>query len=286
MSGSVARLLRDTLVLAANALPLSVRRSIHDWPLVGSWQRKLFRAVVRDTPVAAYTITAGPARGLRLALKLPENKAFWLGTFELPAAQLVSQTVRAGEVCWDVGAHLGYFAAIMARCSAQPVYCFEPLPENQQRLQMQAELNPALQLHVLPLALGAAAGATRLRVMPDDDSLGKLAESTFQPDRPAARELPVTVTTIDAVVADNVAPPPSFIKIDTEGAEFQVLSGGQATLRRHRPRLLLEFHDCSDDPKLLELLGALEYRCRVVESGQALDDAPLQRGQHLYCVPA
>ena len=55
-----------------------------------------------------------------------------------------------------------------------------------------------------------------------------------------AQEL-VALTTLDAVVAVLGLDRLDFIKADIEGWELRLLHGGQDTLRRFRPRLMLEF---------------------------------------------
>lgn len=59
---------------------------------------------------------------------------------------------------------------------------------------------------------------------------------------------------------------PTFIKIDVEGFEHEVIAGGMQTLRRCRPVLMVErFYD---NPRLLELLGELAYEEVVAAGGR------------------
>ena len=59
---------------------------------------------------------------------------------------------------------------------------------------------------------------------------GQLTKSVVQVD----------CTTLDEFVATLTAPPPSFIKIDVEGAELAVLRGMQQTLRAENVALMVE----------------------------------------------
>jgi FkbM family methyltransferase len=248
-------------------------------------QRRILPAVFSGSQIEPYEITAGPAAGLRLALKLPQERVYWLGTYELPVAEKLAAEIRAGDVCWDVGAYIGFFSALMAHKSGACVTCFEPFPDNRRRLAMQADLNQHLKLSILPLALAAEAGTAEFLVAAES-TMGKLAASTFQEGVQPCQRIAVETTTIDRVVESGRAAPPALIKIDTEGAEYAVLAGGMDTLAKHRPRILLEYHGCPDDSRLLELLSRCEYRCEVVESHEPLERHGVQPGQHLWCTPA
>jgi len=54
--------------------------------------------------------------------------------------------------------------------------------------------------------------------------------------------------------------PPTLIKIDVEGAELAVLTGGASTLRKHRPNILLATHSAELHEACRDFLNALDYR--------------------------
>lgn len=51
----------------------------------------------------------------------------------------------------------------------------------------------------------------------------------------------ISSTTIDNLV-NSLSLKPSFIKIDTEGAEHDVLQGMRVTMRKFKPKIMLEKH--------------------------------------------
>lgn len=273
------------VLLVGSTLPVGLRRWLQSAPLTRSLRARFLERLSRTSARRAHRVLSGPAAGLKMALSLPDEKGFWLGTFETAAAETLAAHCRPGDVCWDIGTYIGYFSLIMARNAQQTVYCFEPLAGNRQRIAEQQELNPELKLTVFPWALGAAPGQADFVVM-NDASMGKLAASSFQTERAAQARLTVEVKTIDDVVAQDLAPPPDLIKIDTEGAEYQVLRGAERTLAEHHPRILLEVHGCAEDEQLLELLTAAGYRWMVAENNSAEHDAgeaPPKPGQHILC---
>ena len=72
---------------------------------------------------------------------------------------------------------------------------------------------------------------------------------------------PVTPTTIDQLTHDFQ--PPTLIKIDVEGLELEVLRGAQATLREHRPTLVIEAHFRELATAVTARLATLGYRCET-----------------------
>jgi hypothetical protein len=92
----------------------------------------------------------------------------------------------------------------------------------------------------------------------------------------------VLVTTLDDEVSD-LKLVPTFVKIDVEGAELDVLQGAAQVLARHRPRLLLSLHprrlaqaglDCD---AVRQWLVARDYQWRVVGEDQEV---------HVLALPA
>jgi hypothetical protein len=96
---------------------------------------------------------------------------------------------------------------------------------------------------VLPMALGAVTGLDTLTLpLKGRGSFGfGLAHLGAAEDRwhKVAQEL-VALTTLDAVVAALGLDRVDFIKADIEGWELRLLHGSADTLRRFRPRLMLE----------------------------------------------
>jgi hypothetical protein len=76
----------------------------------------------------------------------------------------------------------------------------------------------------------------------------------------------ITLTTLDAFVAEQGIERLDALKLDVEGAECRVLAGGRESLRRFRPVMLVELNpSCleragSGEQELLAALSGLDYR--------------------------
>src|SRR5205823_5215681 len=117
---------------------------------------------------AEVTVRSGPAAGLRLVVRLEDEKYYWTGTYELEVQEAIVRVLEPGGVFWDVGGHAGFFAALAARQVGPTgsVHCFEPLPENRARLERAIELNRLENVAVHPLALSDRDGDALLHENP------------------------------------------------------------------------------------------------------------------------
>jgi FkbM family methyltransferase len=272
--------MKKLLRASVNALPVSTRHWIKHIPGVAAGQRWLVEHVLSGEPFV-HVINAGPARGLHFEVTLPDDKAIWAGIFEPEFSQTLHDAVRPGDVCYDIGGYRGYMSGVFALAGASRVIVFEPLPDNLARLRRLAELNPQLSLQIEAMAVGKTNGEVRFKIMPDQ-SMGKLADSTFQAERTAAQEIPVRLTRLDTCIFERGLPRPNLMKIDVEGAEVDVLDGATRTLKECRPRILIEAHSEALALQCQGRLSVLGYGVRQLESSDTEPNQP----RHLSAEPA
>lgn len=237
-----------------NLIPYHWRDNIRRIPFVGALQRWIFKTAFRGD--IDFQIKDGPAKGLVFPLRLPDDKLFWTGLWEKEFAERLARATKHGAVCLDVGAYRGYFSGVMGVHGAGEVHSFEPNPDNVDKLARLAELNPNLALKVHQLALGDADGETEFVLM-SEDTMGKLAESSFQQERSTGHRFKVKLSKLDTLVSEGGVPLPSLVKVDVEGAEKMFLVGAAATIERSRPTILLEYHS---GPLARECAAFLEER--------------------------
>ena len=148
----------------------------------------------------------------------------------------------------DIGAHDGLLTIPLARLPHSRVLAFEPLPSAFARLQaaLRAAFGEA-PAHVAchHLALGDHQGSITL-AMPVLDGVAQEQWASTAKDYAAHVSARVTVerftvpmrTLDDFALADVTA-----IKLDAEGAEYEILRGARETLLRCRPVLTLEVEE-------------------------------------------
>lgn len=185
-------------------------------------------------------------RVLHAALRALAPRAWFLEDEVVGAAQLV----RPGATCVDVGAEYGLYTWAFAHLAGPggAVHAVEPLPGPGRVLRAGARLLGARTVVLHRTALGRRAGAATMSLpsrrglpVPGRAYLTDGADGPG-PNAEFARsdELPVAVTTLDALAAAAGLARVDLVKADVEGAELAVLDGGARVLARDHPVLLLE----------------------------------------------
>lgn len=219
------------------------------------------------------TILRGPARGLRYRIFPDYGLAPLFGRWEPQAQRLMERNIHSGSATYDIGANYGVHTLLMARLvgSLGHVYAFEPVPEIVAHLRENVRLNGFSNVTCVELALGDCAGAVGF-ARGDDDSSGHL----LGPDSPRGGDLSVGVTTLDDFVLREGHQAPCFVKLDVEGFESRVLSGGEEMLRTYLPILLIDLHNPAEDVAVGRILLGLGYEAQRTSDGSRVRD--LTRG--------
>lgn len=161
------------------------------------------------------------------------------GTFEPHMVELFQCVVDGSKVIIDVGANIGC-TAILFGDMAEEVHAFEPSPTTFGYLQQNIQANGVGNVQLHNVGLGAEAAVTTITFAPNNRSGGFVSDQTKANDDHLTEQ--IEIRTLDQVLDSMAATAPGFIKIDVEGFEGHVLRGAAATLKRHRPVVVLELN--------------------------------------------
>lgn len=195
----------NSLESVTRVIPTRVRRALLDTPVETAFRQ------VQKHAVPLVTVTANSPAG-PLSLRAPPESILVDivrsdGAYEPALTAAMAAAVDADAVVYDVGSRYGYYSALAVAAGASPsnVHCFE------------AE---TVAHHVLSENhRGEPVATNRVRVG-EERGRGQ--------------------TTLDAYAEAHA--PPTVVKIDTEGAEGDILRGAASVLRVHRPVLFVEMH--------------------------------------------
>lgn len=203
---------------------------------------KLFR---RTLAVRARTFW-----GDKMEVVLPEPVSLAisvLGFFEEGLTRMVLEHVREGDIFVDVGAHFGYYtllASALVRESGQ-VHAFEPTHSTYALLCK----NVAAKGNVVPNNLALYCENTSL---PFNDygpiwsawnSLTSARLDSKTLEKIPTKRMLVRAVSLDDYVAAQGIDRVSFVKIDAESAEFEILRGMERVITVARPMISIEVGD-------------------------------------------
>lgn len=176
---------------------------------------------------------------------------------------ILSKFCLPGSTAIDAGANIGQWSLPMARLVGRSgrVYAFEPMPETSSSLRKTFRVNGLKHAEAHAVALSDRAGEATLYVNTSETQIVDSGVSSLERQAPGSIPLQVRTVALDEFLEGRGAPPVSFIKIDVEGHEARVLAGARATLRAHRPALVIEtgFEPAAQRETIATLLRELDY---------------------------
>jgi FkbM family methyltransferase len=192
-------------------------------------ERASHRFVVRrrlPPPFASARIYVSTEGGLRYLVRT-------MAEVDPMLLQLAAEVVRPGDTVWDVGANMGLFtfAAAVAAGPAGHVLAVEPDTEQAGLLRRSAaEGAVRAPVEVLPVAVSDELSVARFHVARRNRATSHLAGFGSAMAGGVRSTHLVPTVTLDWLAARF--PAPDVLKVDVEGAELAVLSGGAGVLAR------------------------------------------------------
>ena len=149
--------------------------------------------------------------------------------------KILGRLLRPGMTAIDIGANLGVYSLPMSRLVAPHgrIFAYEPTNETCRFLKRSRALNEADVLEILPTALSDGERKGQLALAASSE-LNTLSGST------EGRREAVHITSLDLEDAKRGWDAPTFVKIDAEGEEERILSGGAVFFSRHSPLVMFE----------------------------------------------
>lgn len=162
--------------------------------------------------------------------------------FEYNQTKFILKNLDQGSTFYDIGGYKGYHTLIGS--IAEKVHVFEPDPENLEKLKQNVELNPEQDIEVVERPVWSSEEEIKLETGLEGTS--KINKNKGKTSKKGLK--------LDKYVRET-GDIPDLIKIDVEGAEYQVLEGGKETLEKHRPKLIIEVHK---GERINQLRGSLQ----------------------------
>jgi len=186
-------------------------------------------------------------------------------------AQLLD--LPSGGVVIDAGAYCGASGLLFAQQvgSTGKVIAVEADPANFKALLQNTASNPAITC--VPAALWSSRGTL---VFASEGNMGSAVQSDGGAVRPGAARVEVPALTLADLIDRFALTRVDGIKLDIEGAEYEVLPAIGDIVARFRPRIVFELHAASEGQKaaLKDVLLGYGYRVEQVKQSEN-EGAPL-----------
>lgn len=166
-------------------------------------------------------------------------------------------TPKEGDTVIDIGAHIGRYTITSSKQVGNTgrVVAIEADPENFELLKRNIALNKLTNV----LTLNYAVFSTRTRMKLYEQSASAKYNSIMLTRARTMNYVEVNADTLDSILEQNTINQVNWIKIDVEGAEFEVLKGSTKTLSSNDISLLVEIHNIDDPSHYDNILNFLKY---------------------------
>jgi FkbM family methyltransferase len=188
-------------------------------------------------------------------------------------------TPKEGDIVVDIGAHMGRYTIISSkRVGANgKVVAIEADPSNFEMLNSNIKLNQLT--NVTPLNYAVYSKETKIKLyLPDEESGYTMHHSimsnyvfTKYKDKTGDKFVEVSANTLDYLLQLKGITDVNWVKIDVEGAEFEVLKGASNVLSKSKDiALLIEVHNLSGGTNLyrpiIEFLNLYNFKIEFEKS--------------------
>jgi FkbM family methyltransferase len=189
-------------------------------------------------------------------------------------------TPKEGDIVVDIGAHMGRYTIISSkRVGANgKVVAIEADPSNFEMLKSNIKLNQLT--NVTPLNYAVYSKETKIKLyLPDEESGYTMHHSimsnyvfTKYKDKTGDKFVEVSANTLDYLLQLKGITDVNWVKIDVEGAEFEVLKGAHNVLSNSKDiSLLIEVHGKDTYEPIIESLRSYNFKIdfeKTYENGE------------------
>jgi FkbM family methyltransferase len=185
-------------------------------------------------------------------------------------------TPKQGDIVVDIGAHMGRYTIISSKRVGTngKVVAIEAHPGNFEMLNRNIKLNQLT--NVIPLNYAVYSKETKIKLyLPEEDS-GFTIYNTIMSNRAGTEDkfVEVNANTLDCLLQINQIREEevNWIKIDVEGAEFEVLKGATNVLSKSKDiSLLIEVHGPDNYRPVVEFLNLYNFKIEFEKNHESGD---------------
>lgn len=172
---------------------------------------------------------------------------------------ILKRELKPNSNCIDIGCHKGEILEMMLRYSENGShFCFEPLPYLYNKL-----VNKNYNATIHNYALSDKNGKSTFQFVKNAPAYSGLKRRSYDVKNPIIEEIDIELKRLDDVIPKGLNI--DFIKIDVEGAEYEVLKGGVNLLKTNKPTIIFEFGKGASDYYGTTSTDIYNFLCEEIE---------------------
>jgi FkbM family methyltransferase len=153
----------------------------------------------------------------------------------------LEHSIPSGATVIDIGANAGYFTMFVVSCFDDArVFSFEPVPINYAQLERHRNLNRSKPIKCFPKAVAEQAGEIILS-FDSSDSFTTSATIFKQTDQ-KTESIKVSCLTLGQIMDENSINKCDLLKMDCEGAEYDILYNCPPDYLQRIDQIAMEVH--------------------------------------------
>jgi len=174
--------------------------------------------------------------------------------------------IKEGDTVVDVGANIGIFTILASKLVGNEgrVYAIEPDKENYELLRKNLELNKIKNVRSFNIALGKKNEKRKLFKSKENPGA-----HSFYPIKNSSEFKIIDVISFDNLIKKNKIKKINFLKMDCEGAEYEILFNLSENNLKNIKNISMEVHN-TKEKKFLDMIAFLEKNKFVVKKGKSL----------------
>jgi len=214
--------------------------------------------------------------GLKIRLwskSLIDHKVLFTGVYEASSNKILEKYIKPGSIVIEAGANIGTETLLLSRLAGNQgsIFAFEPVSALKDRLEENCRLNSLDNVIIEQLALGESNGSISFYIA-DEAFTNQGMGSKRLVNQHLKNEIIVSQVTLDTYCEQKGITTLHFIKMDIQGAELDLLKGGEKIITQSRPFIFLEAGDgWSSLADLYEWLSSSGFEVYLIREDATLD---------------
>ena len=170
--------------------------------------------------------------------------------------------IKKEDIVIDIGAHVGYFTMYAAKKAYQGIiYSIEPYKESFEIFKKNLNLNELT--NVKPFHAAISKKTEQITLYIDKDN--QIGNSMFKTDT-SVRSEKVSSFSLEDFIINNKIKKINFLKIDCEGAEFEIILNLKKEIMKNVNKMSIEVHENSNTDsvdKLENFLNENNFKVKI-----------------------